>query len=501
MTGPMAAVYSPQWWGLEGCRGGTGQGSRSRAAPTTGTGSMGHAPAVAPPLPAHKGRDIATSPVVLPLSTAAYLSVLSLALDHVLIPGHTSSGLQLRAHPSVWLEIVVIAVAAVVSTRLRPTVDTAARLLLTAVLYTAVLPAPLIALHFPSHDWRLLVLIFAAALVIVEVSRLLPTGAAQVGPPQTWRTTFDLPVALVLLALCLAFAVYMLATMGRHMTLVSYDDIYKVREVANTYAPRGYGYVAGAFAGAIGPLTLAVGLYWRKWWLILSSLVGFALIYLAAGNRSAFITIAAVLALAVFARRPRLTAVIPVLLAIGIVAARLLDSVMSKPYASALFTDRMLATPGTLDAAYFDFYSSADQLHWQYGFLRFMADHPVEKPALVIGRTYFREGNNANANFVADGYANFGYLGTALLLAAIIAVAVAIHLAGYGLPTAITIPSIATLVILFANTSPLTAMLNGGGGLLLLLTAAVAYRVRRSGADALDPADERLAGGAKAQDA
>ncbi len=75
--------------------------------------------------------------------------------------------------------------------------------------------------------------------------------------------------------------------------------------------------------------------------------------------------------------------------------------------------DRVTSVHGDLFAKYFEFFSSNPKAIWGYSFLEGLIDYPYwEWPGKLIG--FYGYGSiriSANAHFLADGYANAGWLG------------------------------------------------------------------------------------------
>ncbi|KRE62153.1 hypothetical protein ASG78_03625 [Nostocoides sp. Soil756] len=405
-----------------------------------------------------------------------YLVVLSVAIDAVLRPEGLYFASRLTAHPPLIAELLVILVSAAPAAALPSRVETAPRLLLVGLLYLAILPVGLVALHRPRTSWSLVVVAWVCALLIAVLARRLV-------PPhrELVRLPYDRALAWTLAGASVAFTVALLVTMGSTIRLVSPDQVYELRAASRLAAPPGWGYAVGMFTGAVAPLSLALGIHWRWWPLVVAPTVGYLLVFLTAGNRSAVLGVVAVGLLVLVARgRPRLEWV-PAVLVVGMVGAGVVDAVTRTPYVSALAVDRTIVAPALLDSLYVDYYSHARPALWQHAFLRFTADIPVANPARVVGEAYFKSGDNANANFLADGYANLGFTGSFLLLVAVAMLVVAVGVCSRGLPRAVTFPAIATLLISLCNMSPLTLALTGGGALLVALLAVARHRVPRAG--------------------
>lgn len=272
--------------------------------------------------------------------------------------------------------------------------------------------------------------------------------------------------------------------------LLSLDSqlIYETRELQSVSLRqnpigRVLAYATSSQSNVINPLLIATGIELRKRYM---TLVGVAIqfyLFSLGGSKSILFLTLVVAAVSYFLRRtdrgnPRL---------VGGFVALLASTLLFQP--GSVFADllarRTLTTPGVIGNFYFDFFRGLDPLLLSHSVLSWLLEYPLEEnPAPTIGRIY-TGGGHANGNFMADGFANFGLLGPAIL-----AVAVGVYLALYdrlagakgthALTTIIVGPAIS-----LTNGGFFTALLSHG----LLVALVVAYFYPTSGhADASEEA-------------
>jgi hypothetical protein len=97
--------------------------------------------------------------------------------------------------------------------------------------------------------------------------------------------------------------------------------------------------------------------------------------------------------------------------------------------------------------------------------------HLVEPPDLVGAQFFGRSDTHANANWLADGYANFGYVGMILASLVLIGLLWAIDDATRGLPTGFACLFFVTLANSLTESAILTALLTDGFFAAIVLCA------------------------------
>lgn len=124
--------------------------------------------------------------------------------------------------------------------------------------------------------------------------------------------------------------------------------------------------------------------------------------------------------------------------------------------------NRFLALPFGIAFNYIDYFKN-QHLAYSYSFLSDFSKYPYsELPAKLIGDMFYIKGDNANVNFLADAFVNFGWLSIFYLVAFFIVIRISLHKSRYLL---IACPLFFELI----NIPLPTALLTGGGGIMLLV--------------------------------
>lgn len=302
----------------------------------------------------------------------------------------------------------------------------------------------------------------ASMLAISLVSiRMLPAPKALI------RVRSDWSFWGVLLVWTLAIYALLAIRLGLPTSLPSLDDVYGVRDdyrISLGGSPI-LGYLIPAQASVINPMFIAKGIYQRKPAWIIVGIIGQLAIFSYSGLKSVLFS---TLALLVFywilrSRRPK-----GIIVAYGVLAGALLSMVMDTLQSSTIWTSlsirRFMIVPGMLSGAYVSVFSQADKAQWGYSFLSGLVHYPYsEPPPYLVGRLYFgRPEMNANANYFADGYANWGFWGVLVEAAFIILLLWLVDAASIGLPNKFASLVFVVPAIAFANSSAFTTALTHG---------------------------------------
>ncbi len=174
---------------------------------------------------------------------------------------------------------------------------------------------------------------------------------------------------------------------------------------------RAIAYLGGWLSRAFDPFLIAWGLITRRWWLVAGGLFG-QLIYFGQTGAKGVVFALAFIAFVFFLYnrfRHRFGLVFLVSMVGLVTIATSVDLATHTAMLSTPFTRRALAGPGELTGFYFEHFSSAP--HTGHNFSG-TGNFQVYGPAQEIGLYYFGNVNvDANANFWAEGFAEFGITG------------------------------------------------------------------------------------------
>jgi len=197
------------------------------------------------------------------------------------------------------------------------------------------------------------------------------------------------------------------------------------------------------------------------------------LVYGITGHKTVLFSVALIIPiLLLLSTRARLFGLsFPVGAAALMVAAAAWDRLTESTLATALFVVRLIATPGLLTAAYYEFFSENVTYGLSHSILGFLGPMPYDVgPALLIGAVYF--GNPAtwaNANLWADGFMNFGIIGILASTLILGAYLVVLDAAASRRDLGVTGALAGMMAITLSNAGVLTALMSHGLALSLIL--------------------------------
>lgn len=284
------------------------------------------------------------------------------------------------------------------------------------------------------------------------------------------------PMGYILAGVSLVIFLGLVFGLGLTPSFLGLSEVYDHREDYNEAMPVAGRYMVGALVNAILPLVFAIGYAKKSFSLILISVLGFLLAYSITGFRSFLVGLgiiaAGALVFGVFKRGP---AGWFLLFSTAMFSGWLADLWQGGIEWTSLVTRRAIATTGINTAYYVDYFSENNKYELRHSVLSWMADSPYQvSPPTLIGSNYYASEPNANANFLADGFANFGWFG---MVGA--AVVVGLLLKVYDrltnhLPVAVSVLSFTMVLISLSNSGVLTVILTHGAAAAVLLTSCVA---------------------------
>jgi hypothetical protein len=313
-------------------------------------------------------------------------------------PPYLALGFALSVLPAAWLPLRLV----------RPSASVLWIVYLLAYVPSALIP--LLSLVRPAPDVILLIAALGAAFALLALVPRLPL--LRVRRPRVARAVFW----AVLVAGCAFLLAQVTSEHGVSLDLPNLADVYDVREEykeaeAGRWARLGVSWIGNVVA----PFLVALALVRRRLWLVLPGLSLQAYLFSITGFRSLLFSALILVALLVasLARGRFFGVLVPWGGALLIVAAGLLDRSFGTIAFTSTFVRRLIATPGILTGWYFDFFSDNPQVRLAHSVLARWFEYPYDvAPPLLIGARYFgRDTTYANANFWADGFANFGFAG------------------------------------------------------------------------------------------
>jgi O-antigen polymerase len=345
----------------------------------------------------------------------------------------------------------------------------------------------------PSHliAWVLFIVAVVPAIVIPQIAPALSRADAL--ELAVWVAISYLPVATLgtrralrgfvprrplrasafwplLFAAYAGLSGYVLATAGLNLELPSLNDVYGVRAelAAMEETDAMLAYVVPLLAGVVNPVVLARGLWARKWGWILAGVLGQVFVYSVSGNKTAVLSPIAIAGVYLLLRSRRPPPAAACLLAAPVVSVVivLIDHLSRSVPGdlTSLIVRRFLVTPGLLTAGYVQVFDDIDKARLAHSILSPFFDYPYTKdPPFLVGATFFGDpSTHANANMLADGFANFGYLGMVAACLVCVVLLWAVDDAAEGLPLGFACLVVLMPALALADSGILTTMLTHG---------------------------------------
>lgn len=340
---------------------------------------------------------------------------------------------------------------------------------------TVALPIIVLPLCWGSLSTGELMHLYGTTLASFAIVRLLMAGDR--GALRLYRVTQ--PVYWV----CFGFTIvstlaYLFYSTGISPRMLAFSDVYDQRlEYSQSVTSIG-SYAVGWLGGGMLPASLAFGMYRRSRLMIVCSVSSICLLYSLTGYKSYLIGITLTV-VAYFICKPQRRAGHHWVVSLSVVmlAASLLDMIAGGYLFTSLLVRRALLTAGLNTEYYFTYFADVEKYELRHSIFSFLGASPYhQSPAKVVGAAFYRDTTAANANFIADGFANFGTTGC--LLAGVL---VGLSLRGYdkvsiGLPLQVSAPALMLVLIAAANTAALTVLATHGG-LIAALTVALLPRL------------------------
>lgn len=320
-----------------------------------------------------------------------------------------------------------------------------------------------------------LVTMFFLSMLLLAIACTIPSKRS-ISVPMTPSSYWS-----IFIFLFLGFSILLLVTYKDNLKLVSFDDVYELREAAgeitgkSLLGSRFTAYALTWLQGCLAPIAFAVSLFNRKWHLAFISSLPFLLIYMIQGSKVALIAPLFTLFFYIWATRlPKyafvsfslvLTGLLLVPYGISFLGLELWNT----PYL-LLVNTRTFTIPQMVSVQFFDFFQSHSftfgghipgvDLIFPY---RFKQGLPYE-----IGWYYFDRPVGANVGIWAgDGIASFGLIGVPIFTCFLIALLKAIDSVTSHLKVSFVIVAMAYLASIFANVQINVVL--GTNGLFLAL--------------------------------
>lgn len=286
-----------------------------------------------------------------------------------------------------------------------------------------------------------------------------------------------------IVAAVLAIFAVLVLFYGIRPAVFTFGEVYDQRDEYNESIGKVGRYLIGALTNALLPVLVVFGAGRKRVGVLAFGVLGFLLAYSMTGFKSVIVGLTlTVVAIIIIKRWPHSPSAWLVVL-FGVVSfGYLIDRAMGTITFSSILTRRAITTSGINSSYFIDFFADAERYMLRHSFLSFLGESPYHlTPARLIGSVYYQSDTMAaNANILADGYANFGFAG-ALGACAVAGFCLWMYgkLTGH-LPTVVSMPALVLLLVAWANTAVFTSLVTHGGFLLAILVALMPWPEVRS---------------------
>ncbi|MDP3949102.1 hypothetical protein [Microbacterium sp.] len=306
-----------------------------------------------------------------------------------------------------------------------------------------------------------------ASFLALHFAHFLASHGRPFRLPRLSPTSFILILVIAWIAI---FATFLIVA-GFSISLNPFADIYDTRaEFRENVSTRNafLAYAVPLVAKVVNPLLIVIGISRRHPLLVVMGLFGSILVFNANAQKSVLLTIVMVPVVYFLLRRWRsLSAVGLSITFVGLATVSLFN-----PTIMELVFRRTIIVPGLLVGIYVNNFSQQGFVYLQHSIFGEFVQSDRLAPAREIGLNYWgRSAMSANANFLGDGFANFGYPGMLVfagLLGLILGVADRMTR-----ETSMAIVVASSIGVIFAliDTALLTTLITHGLIILVLLLA------------------------------
>lgn len=317
-----------------------------------------------------------------------------------------------------------------------------------------------------------LIILVIACFAVMRVTLMggrRPLAGVRLGPNAYWG---------LILAIASGMFAYLAVKVGFSPKALSFSDVYSQREEFYSQISGIGAYLVGWLSAGTIPLVLALGLHQQRRPIVVGAMLGIVGMYLMTGNKSYLVGMLLTLAAYWLASRRNPAGWGWLVVLGGISTAGAIVDLFLGGYAfSTLLVRRALATAGLNTSFYFDFFNTNPRYGLSHSVLSSFSDHPYDlAPSFLIGYEYYGKTSvAANANLIADGFANFGISGSLGMFAIFGIYLRLIDKSSAHLPMKVAGPALTLVLVAAANTAPLTVLVTHGGLILLMLLLASPY--------------------------
>jgi hypothetical protein len=434
------------------------------------------------------------------LAVGGYAAVLLWAYAAIVSPNFSYDGYTLKwpsATSMIWLTTVALLPALIMPYSLsKPSGMILWWLYLAAYIPSIFVPALSLSMPFEKLvPLQICLLLCMGLLRLASLAKLLAIGRIRLSPALFW-TGFWITWAGCMAFVCIHFRVS--ALIANLASVVAGGSEYAIRSAFYeeiSQSGKVLAYVTGQLSQALDPYLIVFGIVRRRPMCVVAGVLGQILVFSVTGLKIILFSSVFLAGLFLIMRRwEHWRRVFGVFLTAGLTAVIVLSTVADvlapgKTF-TTLFTRRSLAAPGLLTGFYFEHFSQAS--HAGVAFRFSSTSGHYFGPPQEIGLAYFGSTDvDANANFWAEGFADFGMPGI-FGFTLIVALLVWIYDSLFAAQT-LELGALMTAMpaLNLANTAPTTVLFTHGGLLTALVLYLSPWKSRETPESAIQPGDSQ----------
>lgn len=439
--------------------------------------------------PALRWEDLAR-PLIVCVAAALYLLAIMVVHSRFIAPTFTYLGYGYRTVPFEWM-CVAVTLAALAAPALPRRIERPSQFASTVVFILVIVPSiamgfALGRLEYTDAAVHGALMVGAYWLLALTVRGFSPgrdgtlragrRGRRLNGPIVILPKATETGAVVVLLAIFLLGHAYLALTLGLSFDFVALVDVYDVRQEYSgdvSGAPFA-AYLVPWLGNAIGPIIAVYGAYRRHWWLVGLAAMGQLALYAQTGLKTLLFSLPALAVVALLLTMSRRAHRLVLAALAGIVLIAVIDEAVGDGLLTSLFVRRFVVTPGVLSSMYYEFFSERPFTYLSQSVLEGVTTYPFANPVPIeVGSYWTSYAPSANANFLADGFANFGAVGL-LLFALLTGLLLRLYdVLADGLPVIATSLLLVMPLVTLSNSGLLTSLMTHGVGLVLLMVGVL----------------------------
>ncbi len=244
-------------------------------------------------------------------------------------------------------------------------------------------------------------------IILLSIIKFLPTINLPKLNPKACKFIFLLVVSLI----CLYCCYYVIKTFGFKFNfniLNVYDQRAEYKEAHIPFSS----YLFTWSSNVILPMGFMYFIIKKQYVLSIIPIISQLLLFSATGMKSMLFTIPIVIIFAAFLKLKDVSLYLMIALALASVFCIVAYSIFNQILPISLLTRRVFLVPARISQYYYDFFIEAGQIQLSHSIFSGLSNYRFQaEPAQFISKIFVGSTSNFNSGIIADGFANFGYIG------------------------------------------------------------------------------------------